>query len=65
MTGKFPKAEPIKPLYEIDKVIHKRVPAADAMGNPDAIRAAVEIRSGPDKGGTKIGWFLRLSEPVE
>lgn len=62
MLDKFPKAEPIKPLFNIGGSIWRRVPAAEALHNPDAIRAAVKIESGPDKGGMKVCWFIKLDE---
>lgn len=62
---KFPLAEPIKPLFRIDGTIYQRVAASDALHNPDAIRAAVEIKSGDDKGGRKIGWFVKLETTEE
>lgn len=62
--SKFPQAKPVKPIYEIGGELYQRVPASEALSNPDALRAAVEIKSGPDKGGEKIGWFVKLAPAV-
>ena len=56
----FPKATPRKPIYEIAGCLYERVPAADALSNPDAIRASVDVLSGKHKGEKKIGWFVFL-----
>lgn len=57
--NQFPKALKA-PTYEIEGVLHKRIPAIDAMKNPEAIRAALPISKGPDKGGEKIVWFVKV-----
>lgn len=56
----FPKATKVDPIYSIAGQLYRRVPAAAALSDPDAIRASVEILSGEDKGGFKVCWFLFL-----
>jgi hypothetical protein len=58
--SKFPTAEKVEPLFKIAGVLHQRIPASEALKLPEAIRASVAIESGPDKGGEKICWFVRL-----
>lgn len=58
MTG-FPQAAKV-PVYDIDGVLHRRITAAEGIKNPEAIRAALPISKGPDKGGEKIVWFVKV-----
>lgn len=58
--SQFPKAIKV-PAYEIDGILHRRVTAQDGIANPNAIRASVPISKGPDKGGEKILWFVRIA----
>ena len=60
----FPKAVKA-PVYEIDGELCRRVPADEAMKNPEAFRASIPITKGKDAGGERIVWFVKENLTTE
>jgi hypothetical protein len=60
----FPEATKVDPLYRIDGALYQLLTHKEGQRDAEAVRAALPIVKGKDKGGQRIGWFRRVNKPL-